>query len=147
VSPAIGNEGPLSPANASPSAELLRYILSGCVAAAAYITVTLGLEELTGLPLQATIPIGFSVAVAVNFLLQRYYAFAHVGSFAIGTGAQAALYALMCLMQYGLTAAGTALLPQFTPLSERLAYLCLVGLMPLMTFLMLRLGIFRHGTG
>ena len=137
----------LSPASTSPSAEFLRYIVSGCVAAAAYITVTLSLEGLTGLSIQAAIPIGFAVAVAVNFLLQRYYAFAHVGSFVIGTRAQAALYVLMCLVQYGLTAAGTALLPQFTPLGERLAYVCMVGVMPLASFVMLRIGIFRHATG
>jgi len=137
----------LSPTKTTPASEFVRYILAGCVAAAAYIAVTLSLEGLTGLSIQAAIPIGFAVAVAVNFLLQRRYAFAHVGSFAIGAHAQATLYALMCLAQYGLTAAGTALLPQFTLLGERLAYLCMVGLMPLTSFLMLRLGIFRRASG
>src|SRR5207245_11121038 len=105
----------LEPEHARSSGHLgqgVRFVIAGCVVGLVYLGTTTGLADVVGLPFQAALAIGFWIALAVHFTLQRLFVWRHAEQFALSVRHQVARYLLAAGAQYGLTAASTALLPR-----------------------------------
>src|ERR1039458_4815150 len=89
----------------------VRFALSGGAVTLVYLGTTTVLADVAGLPFQAALAIGFSVAIAVHFTLQRLFVWTHHEEFALPLHQQAGRYLAVAAVQYGVTAASTALLP------------------------------------
>lgn len=126
--------------------EGFRFGLAGLVVAGVYLTVTTLLANVAGLEFQLALAIGFSTAIAVHFILQRTFVWAHRETYALALRAQFARYALMSGAQYGTAVLATSFLPSALHLSTTVVYvgwtLCGSGV----SFLVLGRGIF-HAPG
>jgi len=121
----------------------VRFALSGGVVALVYLATTTVLAEVAGLPFQAALAIGFGVAIAVHFTLQRFFVWTHHGEFALPLGHQVGRYLAAAAVQYGITAASTALLPSALGVSTESVYLVTVAVVFSANFLVFRYGIFH----
>jgi putative flippase GtrA len=132
----------------SPSSGLLgqgvRFALAGGTVALVYLTLTIVLADVVGLPFEASLAIGFCVATMVHFTLQRVFVWIHHEEFALPMHHQAARYLAAAAVQYGLTAASTSLLPTALGASTEIVYLATVAAVISVNFLVFRHGIF-HG--
>jgi putative flippase GtrA len=121
----------------------IRFVLAGGTVALVYLTVTTVLASVLGVPFQAALAIGFSVAIMVHFTLQRVFVWAHHEEFALPLHHQAGRYLTVAAVQYGVTAASTALLPGALGVSVEVVYLATVAIVISTNFLVFRHGIFH----
>jgi putative flippase GtrA len=132
----------------SPSSGLIgqgvRFALAGGIVALVYLTITIVLADVFGVPFQAALAIGFGVATIVHFTLQRVFVWTHHEEFALPMHHQAARYLAAASVQYGLTAASTAFLPSLLGAPTEIVYLVTVAAVISTNFLVFRHGIF-HG--
>jgi putative flippase GtrA len=117
----------------------MRFAIVGCVVAAVYLLTTTLLRALLRMPFEVALAIGFFLALAVHFTLQRMFVWAPGERFVLGFHQQVGRYLLLALAQYGLTAASVGLLPGRLGLPTELVYLVTVALVASCNFL-----IFRH---
>jgi putative flippase GtrA len=122
----------------------VRFAFAGGIVALVYLTMTLVLADVVGMPFQAALVIGFCLATIVHFTLQRVFVWTHDEEFALPLHHQAARYLAAASAQYGLTAASTSLLPAFLGAPTEIVYLVTVAVVISMNFLVFRHGIF-HG--
>jgi putative flippase GtrA len=131
----------------SPSSGILaqgvRFGIAGGTVAVVYLAITTLLAEVAGLPFQAALAIGFSIAIAVHFTLQRVFVWAHRDQFALPLGHQVVRYLAVAAAQYGITAAATALLPSALGVATELVYLATVAVVLSVNFLVFRHRIFH----
>ncbi len=121
----------------------VRYALTGVVVALVYLLATTLLAVVVGLPFQAALPIGFALAISVHFTLQRLFVWVHHEQFALPFRHQARRYLTVVLVQYGLTAASTALLPGALGLPTEAVYLITALLLAGVNFLLFRSVVFH----
>ncbi|MGD0455028.1 MAG: GtrA family protein [Solirubrobacteraceae bacterium] len=121
----------------------VRFGLSGGTVALVYLATTTLLAEVAGMPFQAALAIGFCVAIAVHFTLQRLFVWAHHEEFALPLGHQLGRYLAVAAVQYGVTAASTGLLPSALGISTEIVYLATVVVVLSANFLVFRNGIFH----
>jgi putative flippase GtrA len=121
----------------------VRFALAGGTVAAVYIGTTTILAEITGLPFQAALAVGFCVAMIVHFTLQRTFVWIQDEEFALPMHRQAARYLVLAGAQYGATAASTAVLPRALDVSPEIVYLATVAVVLCINFLVFRHGIFH----
>jgi putative flippase GtrA len=121
----------------------VRFALSGGTVALVYLATTTVLAEVAGLPFQAALAIGFSVGLVVHFTLQRRFVWTHHEEFALPLGHQLGRYLAVAAVQYGVTAASTALLPSALGVPTELVYLVTVAVVLSVNFLVFRYGIFH----
>lgn len=117
----------------------VRFVISGGTVAVIYLVTTTVLADLAGLPFQAALAIGFTVGLMVHFTLQRVFVWTHHEEFALPLHRQAGRYLAVALMQYGVTAVSTAVLPGALGIPTEIVYLATVAIVALLNFL-----IFRH---
>jgi putative flippase GtrA len=122
----------------------VRFALAGGIVALVYLSMTIVLADVFGLPFQAALAIGFAVATIVHFTLQRVFVWIHHEEFALPMHHQAARYLAAASSQYGLTAASTSLLPSALGAPTEIVYLITVAAVISTNFLVFRHGIF-HG--
>jgi choline kinase/putative flippase GtrA len=115
-----------------------RYALAGCVVALVYLLTTTLLATLLRLPFELALGIGFCAGVSVHFTLQRQFVWAGQGDFALPLKHQTARYLAAAGTQYGLTAAGTALLPAVLGLPVEAVYVGIVAVLISTNFLVFR---------
>jgi len=131
----------------SPSSGLLgqgtRFGLAGGLVALVYLGTTTLLADVVGLPFQVALAIGFGVAISLHFTLQRVFVWIHHEDFALPVYEQAGRYLAVAAVQYGVTAASTALLPSALGISTELVYLATVAVILSVNFLVFRHGIFH----
>jgi putative flippase GtrA len=108
-----------------------------------YLATTTVLAEVVGLPFEAALAIGFSLAIAAHFTLQRLFVWNHEEDFALPLGHQVGRYMAVAAVQYGITAAATGVLPSALGVSTELVYLVTVLLVAGINFLVFRHGIFH----
>jgi putative flippase GtrA len=125
----------------------VRFALSGGTVAVVYLGTTTVLAEVVGLPFEAALAIGFSLAVVVSFTLQRLFVWTHHEEFALPLGHQIGRYLLAAGTQYGITAASTGLLPSALGVPAEAVYLATVALVVSTNFLVFRNGIFHAKPG
>jgi len=82
----------------------VRFALSGGAVALVYIATTTLLAEVIGIPFELALAIGFSLAIATHFTLQRVFVWVHAEGFALPIRRQAMRYLPIAGIQYGLTA-------------------------------------------
>lgn len=121
----------------------LRYAITGLGVACVYVLTTLFLADVAGLPFQLALAIGMVVAVTTHFFAQRLFVWSGDREFALPAHRQAGRYLALTLVQYGVTAASTALLPSLLGLSTNLVYLATVACLTGLTFVLLRTRVFH----
>jgi putative flippase GtrA len=123
-----------------------RFAVTGATVMLVYLGVTSFLSVLAGVPFQLALAIGFCVGLSVHFTLQRQFVWAHSSGFALPLRHQAGRYLLASVVQYGVTAASTALLPSLLGVATEIVYLGTVVVVVCTNFLVFRHGIF-HADG
>ena len=123
----------------------IRFALAGGSVMAIYVASTTLLAKGFGLPFEAALPIGYVTALCAHFTLQRFFVWVHDAEFALALPAQATRYLVLAGLQYGLTAASTAVLPKALGASVTLVYLATVIVLTSGNFLALRNGVFHAG--
>jgi putative flippase GtrA len=124
-----------------------RFILTGGIVALAYIGTTTLLAAVVGLSFEVSLAIGFVLAIATHFSLQRYFVWRHPSSYALPLHDQLVRYLGVAAVQYGVTAAIIGSLPQALGVSHEVVYLPTVVVMSLINFLVFRSRIFHPAIG
>jgi len=134
----------------SPSSGLLgqgvRFLFAGGIVVVVYVTTTTVLADVVGLHFQVALAIGFVVALLVQFNLYRVFVWVHHEEFALPVHHQAGRYLAAAAVNYGLTAACTAVLPGVLGVPTEAVYLVMVAALPVMNFVVLRHVIFHAKT-
>ena len=125
------------------AAQGLRFILSGCFVALVYIATTSLLAEGVGLAFERSLAIGFAVAFATHFALQRLFVWTHPDGFALPLQHQVVRYLPLAGMQCGATAAATAILPRALGVSTEVVYLLSAALLSASNFLVFGSSVFH----
>jgi putative flippase GtrA len=120
-----------------------RFAIAGATVMVVYLTTTTVLADLAGLPFELALAIGFCVGLMVHFTLQRRFVWVHAQEFALPLRHQAARYLTVAGIQYGLTAASTAVLPHALGLPTEVVYLVTVAVITATNFVVFRNGIFH----
>ena len=120
-----------------------RYALAGSTVALVYLITTTALSTLAHLEFQLALAIGFCCALTVHFTLQRRFVWTGRGDFALPLHRQTARYLIAAGTQYGLTAAGTSLLPSALGLPVEVVYLALAAILVSTNFLVFRNVVFH----
>jgi putative flippase GtrA len=120
-----------------------RFAIAGGSVMVVYLSTTTALADLAGLPFQLALVIGFCVGLMVHFTLQRTFVWVHAEDFALPLRHQAARYLTVAGIQYGLTAASTAVLPRALGLPTEIVYLATVAVITATNFVVFRNGIFH----
>jgi len=121
----------------------LRFVLVGGLVFGIYVGTTSLLAEVIGLPFEVSLAIGFTLAIATHFSLQRLYVWRHASGYALPLHHQAVRYMAMAAIQYGLTAAITGILPHALGVSPEVVYLPTVVVITATNFLIFRSRIFH----
>ena len=87
--------------------------------------------------------IGYAVALATHFTLQRYFVWSHHEEFALPIHHQFVRYLPVALANYGLVALAIAVLPRALDTSSLLVYLAATAVVTLGSFLIFRGGVFH----
>jgi len=131
----------------SPSSGLLgqgvRFLFAGGIVVVVYVTTTTVLADVVGLHFQVALAIGFAVALLVQFNLYRVFVWVHHEEFALPVHHQVGRYLAAAAVNYGLTAACTAVLPGVLDVPTEAVYLVMVAALPVMNFVVLRYVIFH----
>jgi putative flippase GtrA len=122
-----------------------RFVLVGGIVAGIYAGTTTFLAEVVGVPFEVALAIGFALAIATHFSLQRLYVWRHAGAFALPLHHQLARYGAMAALQYGLTAGISATLPDALGVSPEVVYLPVAVVLSVTNFLVFRSRIFHAG--
>jgi putative flippase GtrA len=121
----------------------LRFVLVGLTVAAVYIGTTIFLAEVIRVPFEVSLAIGFGLAIATHFTLQRLYVWRHRAAFALPLHHQLARYSAMAALQYALTAVITGTLPRMLGVSPEVVYLPTVAVIAVTNFVVFRSRIFH----
>jgi len=125
----------------------VRFAMAGGTVAVVYLATTTVLAEVVGLPFQLALAIGFCISLLTHFTLQRTFVWIHHEEFALPLRAQAGRYLMLAAIQYGITAASTAVLPALLGVSAEVVYLATVALVVSANFLLFRNAIFHAKPG
>jgi putative flippase GtrA len=121
----------------------VRFALAGGTVALVYLVTTTVLADVVGMQFQIALAIGFSVGLMVHFTLQRLFVWTHHEEFALPLHHQVGRYLAAAAVQYGVTAAATALLPRALGVPTEIVYLATVAVVLSTNFLVFRHGIFH----
>ncbi len=121
----------------------VRFVIVGGIAAVIYLLTTTLLALVVGLPFQVALTIGFLLAMAFHFTMQRLFVWANREGFALAFHHQAGRYLAMAGAQYGVTSAATSLLPAVLGLPTEMVYLGTAMLLPVVNFMVFRYGVFH----
>jgi putative flippase GtrA len=119
------------------------FVVSGGTIALVYLATTTILASVVGLPFQLALAIGFSVSIALHFTLQRLFVWTHHEEFELPLHHQVGRYLMVAAVQYGVTAASTALLPSVLGVPTEVVYLATVAVVLGVNFLVFRNVIFH----
>jgi putative flippase GtrA len=125
------------------AAQGVRFLVSGGFVALVYVGVTSLLAEVVGLAFEVALAIGFAVAIATHFALQRIFVWSTSEGFALPLRHQVVRYLLLAGVQYGATAAATATLPRPLGLSTEVVYLITAALLSVANFVLFRSRVFH----
>jgi putative flippase GtrA len=117
--------------------------MAGGVVAGVYIGTTSLLAEVFGVAFEASLAIGFALALVAHFSLQRLFVWRKAAAYALPLHHQLARYLAVAGVQYGLTAAITATLPHAMGVSAEVIYLPTVAVITATNFLIFRSRIFH----
>jgi|SRR5271155_1693303 putative flippase GtrA len=122
----------------------LRFALSGGLVAVYYLTATTVLANVVGLPFQLALVIGYTTAICLHFLLQRFFVWVREDEFALAAHHQLGRYLLIVGIQYGITVASTAFLPGALGVPTEVVYLITAGFLAMTNFLVMGSRVFHQ---
>jgi len=122
-----------------------RFAISGALVSAVYISITTLLSSVSHMRFQIALAIGWMVAIAVHFTLQRTFVWARSEAFALTFRHQIGRYLLVACAQLGVSLSTTAVLPGLLGVSAELVYLATAVLITACNFLVFRTGVFHGG--
>jgi putative flippase GtrA len=125
----------------------MRYALTGATVALVYVGSTLMLHDVAGLAFQLALALGLVIALTTHFVLQRSFVWSHDDAYALRLSDQAKRYVVIALVQYGLTALSTSLLPRALGVETTVVYVVTVGCLSALTFMLLRTRVFHPAGG
>lgn len=126
-----------------PSAALIRYLVVGGLGTAAHLATLASVVELLGLPVLAGSVAGFTVALALSYLLNRYWTFG-TGRPGLGSFWR---YALVCVAGLGLNVAMMYALVHWLHWRYMVAQLSVIFVVPISNYLFSRHWAFAAGRG
>ncbi|HEV3070365.1 MAG TPA: GtrA family protein [Solirubrobacteraceae bacterium] len=121
----------------------IRFALAGGTVAGVYLVTTLLLATVIGLPFQSALAIGFILALATHFTLQRFFVWVHDEEFALPLRTQVGRYLAVALAQYGITVVATSALPAAVGLPTEVVYVAVTLLITLANFVLFRTRVFH----
>jgi putative flippase GtrA len=121
----------------------VRFALAGGTVAVMYLATTTILAEVFDIDFQLALVIGTVTALLAHFTLQRLFVWVHHEEFALDLHAQVGRYLLVAAVQYGLTAASTAVLPGALDVPVTPVYLITALTLAAVNFVVFRGGIFH----
>jgi len=122
----------------------MRFVLSGGSVAVYYLAMTTVLADVVGLPFQVALVIGYTTAICLHFVLQRFFVWAQEDGFALAAHRQAGRYLAVVVAQYGLTVLATAWLPGALGLPTELIYIAVASLLAITNFLVMGKRVFHR---
>jgi len=122
----------------------LRFALSGGAVAIYYLTATTVLANVVGLPFQLALVIGYTTAICLHFLLQRFFVWVREDDYALAAHHQLGRYLLIVGVQYGITVASTAFLPGALGVPTEAVYLVTALLLAMTNFLVMGSRVFHQ---
>jgi putative flippase GtrA len=127
--------------------QLVRFVMSGSIVAAIYVSITTVLHYAVGVPFQIALVTGFLLGVCLHFTLQRLFVWRHHEQFALAMHHQVVRYLLLCASQYGVTALTTSQLPTLLGLPVEVVYLLTVASIAAFNFTVFRGRVFHSSGG
>jgi putative flippase GtrA len=121
----------------------VRFAIAGGTVAVIYLATTTILAEVFDVDFQLALVIGTVTALLAHFTLQRLFVWVHHEEFALDLHAQVGRYLLVAAVQYGVTAAATAVLPDALDVPVTPVYLITALALAAVNFLVFRGGIFH----
>ena len=139
------SEQRLVPDGAPVARQGVRFLVSGGFVAVVYVLSTSLLANVVELRFGVALAIGYGVAIAAHFTLQRVFVWTHDAGFALDVRGQLARYLPVAAVQYGLTAVSTSTMPKLVGVATEIVYLVTAVLLSIATFLVFRSSIFHQG--
>jgi putative flippase GtrA len=121
----------------------VRFVIAGGTVTLVYTATTLVLSRVVGLEFELALLLGFSLALCTHFTLQRFFVWVHHAEFALAFAPQVKRYLVAALLQYGVTAASTAILPRALHVATTWVYLSVVATLSVGMFFLMRHVIFH----
>jgi putative flippase GtrA len=135
----------------APDADLIglgmRFAITGVTVALVSLGATITLAQGVGLPFEAAFAIGYSIAIATHFTLQRVFVWTHHTGFALPLRHQIARYLPVALTNYALVALAIAVLPQLLHVASLVVYLGATAIVTVVSFLLFRAHVFHADLG
>jgi putative flippase GtrA len=123
--------------------QAVRFVVSGGFVPLVYLAVTSLLSAGFGVTFEVALAIGFLVAIMTHFTLQRVFVWRHAVGFALAVGHQVWRYLALAGVQYGMTAAATAILPAALGGSTEIVYLVTAAILSAVSFVIFRARVFH----
>jgi len=123
--------------------QLVRFGLTGAIVFGIYTGGTLLLSGPLGLPIVLAIGIAFTVALMVNFTMQRHFVFFDHDTFALGARTQFIRYLIAAACNYALTSLIVTTVPGALGVSQQLVFVVTALVMSLVGFTVVRWWIFH----
>ena len=121
----------------------VRFVIAGGIVSAVYLTLTITLANLFGVPFQIALAIGFVAGIVVHFSLQRYFVWVHHEEFSLSLHHQLARYLLVAGIQYGTTVVATLFLPYVLHVPVTAVYLGWTVSVTMINFIFFRHRVFH----
>jgi putative flippase GtrA len=121
----------------------VRFAIAGGTVAVIYLATTTILAEVLDVHFQVALIIGTATGLLAHFTLQRLFVWVHHEEFALDLHEQVGRYLIVAAVQYGLTAASTAVLPDALGMPVTPVYLITAIALAVVNFLVFRGGIFH----
>ena len=123
----------------------LRFVLAGGTVAFVYTASTLLLVHVAGLSFELALAIGFVLAIATHFTLQRFFVWVHHTEFALDLRPQISRYLAAVRPYCTSAAASVAVLPGALHVATTWVYLVTVAIVSTAMFFVLRHIVFHPG--
>ena len=121
----------------------MRYGIAGSIVAVVYLSIPVALNSGAGVPVEVAIPIGYLIAVTLQFNLQRRFVFRHIEEFELSRRGQIGRYVIMGSIQYPITAVATIVLAHVLGIPQRVTFVVVAIATALCVFLVLRTHVFH----
>jgi putative flippase GtrA len=124
-------------------AQGIRYVGVGGFVTVVYVALTTLLSQVLGVPFGVAVTAGYFTAVAVHYCLHRWFVFATDAGYALGMTRQVVQFVALVILQYVLTAASVAFLPELLGLPRFVVWIGTVALLVPAAFVIMRSRLFH----
>jgi putative flippase GtrA len=119
-----------------------RFVAVGGFITVLYLCVTAGLR-FAGAPWWLAIAVGYAVATSTHFVLHRTVVFRREQGFALPLSRQLPRFVAVVCAQYAVTTLAMTYLPDLLGLPELLVFVCVAGVVTVVSFTLLRTKLFH----